>query len=346
MSVSRHSIQQRLPRGRRAIVLAALVALVLLVLVRGAGCGQLQAEPSAARIPGVTLTVTDDHGRRVLLDTDRPRPGDGTALGLLAANTRVIRDETSFFVKSVNGAAEGEDALGRPQHWNLILNGTRYGEDRATPQLHRGDHVWWDRREFTTSPTAANPGEVGAFPAPLAGVASGQRPVWLRCETPAGQACERIRAKLGSIGARLAGPVEIRREPQDPAAPIQLIVSRTSALERFDSSTRGFLAPPSDPQLLYVRLSKSGAFHTLDVGGTRLGTAVRARGGFIVAYGGVITRPIWIVAGVDSAGLLRASRAFDTPFLHGHTAIYLDDSGTHPLPESRADLDAADASDA
>lgn len=325
----------------RRVALATALALLLVVAAAIGSCG---TDPGAgARIPEVWLTVSVDHGRQLVLDTQDPKPGDGTALGLLEANAQVSHADGSYFVSSVDGLAEGDDARGRPQVWTLIVNGTVYSEDRATPQLHRGDRVWWDRRESTSSATAANPGAVGGFPAPLAGMAEGQRPVWLRCADPLGYACRRVKAALKVYRARLAGPVDIARDPRDALAPVQVIVAPVARLRSFDSPTRGFLASVDQPSLLFVRPSRSGAFHTLDVGGTRLGTAVRAGGGFVHAYASAITRPIWIVAGVDDLGLRRAARAFNTADLHARTAVWVDARGVHPLPESRAKLDAAAA---
>src|SRR5664280_2366196 len=80
----------------------------------------------------------------------------------------------------------------------------------ASTNVHPGDHVWWDRHDW--SQTEEVPAVVGSFPEPFLNGLGGKRlPVRLECESLGGYACRTIAARLRAAGvpAAIAAPGSI-----------------------------------------------------------------------------------------------------------------------------------------
>src|SRR6202035_432230 len=134
------------------------------------GCGL-----GAGRTPGaVQLVITRDFGARVLRQIDAPSvKGEETVMSLLMRNDAAVT--TRFgggFVQSIDGVAGGQEA-GQPVDWFYYVNGVEAGLGAAATKLHPGDHIWWDRHDW--SQTEHVPAVVGSFPEPFLHGIDGQR---------------------------------------------------------------------------------------------------------------------------------------------------------------------------
>ena len=153
------------PSGGRPL----LLALALLGAAALAGCG-LGAGPAPG---GVQLTVTRDFGSTVLGSWSAPRVvGQETVMSLLLRNAAVQTRYSGGFVQSIDGVAGGHER-GRAVDWFYYVNGIEAPKGAASTNLHSGDHVWWDRHDW--SQTEDVPAVVGSFPEPFLNGYEGKR---------------------------------------------------------------------------------------------------------------------------------------------------------------------------
>src|SRR5436190_22148641 len=99
-------------------LLAALAVLAALVV---AGCGL-----GAGQTPGSTsLLVTQDFGRKVLLDTQDPKiSGEDTVLRMLDRNTEIQTRFGGKFVQTIDGVSGGTRD-GQATDWIYYINGVQ-----------------------------------------------------------------------------------------------------------------------------------------------------------------------------------------------------------------------------
>jgi hypothetical protein len=148
----------------RRLVLALLAALLL------AGCGEERGQGEGS----ASLWVTRDRGEHVVLTADVP-----AGLTAMQALQREVDVETLFggrFVQSINGV---EGSLSSQRDWFYFVNGYEGDRSAAEYELHDGDVLWWDFREWGEQMRA--PVVVGAFPEPfLHGYEGERRPAVVR----------------------------------------------------------------------------------------------------------------------------------------------------------------------
>ena len=139
--------------------LAWLVSALGAVALAGCGLGA-GATPS-----GVKLVVSSDFGARLLPATGPLQvKGQETALSLLERNYRVATSDGGGFVESVDGLSGGQEA-GAPVDWFYYVNGVEATKGAAATNVHPGDHIWWDRHNW--SQTDDVPAVVGSLPMPV-----------------------------------------------------------------------------------------------------------------------------------------------------------------------------------
>jgi hypothetical protein len=302
--------------------LAATLPLLLGALaVAGCGLGPGPA-PSA-----VQLLVSRDFGARVLQLKRAPRvAGQETVMSLLIRNDQVATRYSGGFVQSVDGLAGGREA-GAPVDWFYYVNGVEATKGAAATTVHPGDHIWWDRHDW--SQTEDVPAVVGSFPEPFLNGLEGHRvPVRVECEALAGRACRAVLDRLRAAGVPAAASA-----PSSNAGPgtLRVLVGvwrRVGADPVAHTIANGPRA--------------SGVYATFAPGGRSLtvldqdGHAVRvfAGGAGLVAATreGSEGAPVWVVTGTDEAGVERAAGAFDEATLRERFAVAATAAGTLPAP--------------
>jgi hypothetical protein len=122
---------------------AQLLAIGSLLCLAGCGLGAGSA-PSAVR-----LLVTRDFGARVLHDTPDPkRSGQETVMSLLLRNYAVSTRFGGGFVQSIDRLPGGQES-GSPVDWFYYVNGVQATKGAAATDVHPGDHIWWDRHDWS-----------------------------------------------------------------------------------------------------------------------------------------------------------------------------------------------------
>jgi Domain of unknown function (DUF4430) len=300
---------------------AALLALAALVL---AGCGL-----GAGRAPtAIQLRVTRDFGSRSLQQAAAPKlSGQDTVMSLLMRNDKVTTRFGGGFVQSIDGVSGGQER-GQPVDWFYYVNGVEAGRGAASTNVHPGDHIWWDRHDW--SQTDHVPAVVGSFPEPFLNGTGGKRlPVRVECAAVAGRACRTVRRRLRSAGVP-AGVAAIG----GGGAPQTLRVMVGPWLNVRGDLVAGSILGGPRASGVYARFSKDGATLTLLERDGRAARALRSGAGLIAATRHAEDAPVWVVAGTDARGVDLAAQAFGTGVLQNRFAVAVTANGTVPLPEA------------
>lgn len=281
--------------GRRSLT----VWLVAAALAALSGCGLgAGAERSGA---GVDLRVTRDFGHELLFAKNDLRiREDETVMRLLKRNAEV---ETRFgggFVQTIDGLS-GKGA-GGASDWFYFVNGIEADEGAADYELSPGDVVQWDRRNWRTAQVRAI---VGAFPQPLLDGLGGKRfPVRVECQDAESAPCRDVKQTLRDAGIPATGGSLGAPGNQNVA---RVVVADWTSARALPTARLVELGP-----------RRSGVFARFADGGDTLellgedGAAVRSVGagaGLVAALRPNDRELLWLVTGVDDAGVAAAAAA-------------------------------------
>lgn len=299
--------------------LGALVLILALAALAGCGLG-------AGRTPGgVQLLVTRDFGARVLGSWNAPSAhGEETVMSLLERNAQVSTRYGGGFVQSVDGVSGGSEG-GAPVDWFYYVNGVEAPLGAAETKVHAGDHVWWDRHDW--SQTDHIPAVVGSFPEPFVNGIDGKRlPTRVQCSAVGGSACRGVLAELRSDGV----PAAVAAIGGSGAQILNVLVGPWPRISG-DLAAHAIAGGPAASGV-YAKFSSDG--HTLsllDQGGT-VRNSLTGSAGLVAATRIGEEAPTWVITGTDEAGVELAARAFNASTLAGRFAVAVSSAGTLALP--------------
>lgn len=297
---------------------ATALALLLTATLGAAGCGQTGDA-------GVSLLVTQSFGSRPIADLPQPRTtGATTPLGLLEANVRVkSRDGT---VRSVQGATAGTRG-GQARRWSAYVNGVQIDRAAMTAALHPGDAVWWDLHDVRA--TTRVPAVVGAFPAPFADGVDGKRlPVRIECSPPEIPGCQTVQDAMtaAKVFAAQGGLQQsLTKETLRVIVGPWLRIRADSTVKLLAGGPRAsgvYVRPAADARSIAVLDARGSVTRSLGPG-DGLVAATRLDDG----------QPVWIVTGVDDAGVKAATQALDAGNLKDHFALAVVGGRAVAVPE-------------
>ena len=247
-------------------------------------------------------------------------------MSLLMRNDTVTTRFGGGFVQSIEGVTGGQEA-GRPVDWFYYVNGVEAGRGAAATNVHPGDHIWWDRHDW--SQTDHVPAVVGSFPEPFLNGIEGKRlPVRVECADGAAAACETVKARLRASGV----PAAVAAIGAG-AAPETLRVRVGTWMSVQGELATETIAGGPRASGVYARFSKDGRTLTLLDQNGRPARALLTGAGLIAATRHAEDAPVWVVTGTDAAGVELAARAFDAAVLQSRFAVALTAAGALPLPE-------------
>ncbi|MGI8630945.1 MAG: DUF4430 domain-containing protein [Solirubrobacterales bacterium] len=316
----------RVPRHRqRGALIAAWLLLTALVLPAcGLGSGDEAANDS------VRLTVTKNFGTEdvVSANDQSARPGD-TALKLLDRNAEVETAYGGGFVQAVNGT-EGTGRSGggnrRLYDWFFYVNGIESPVGAEEYALKDGDWVWWDYREWTAAQQV--PAVVGLFPEPFVHGFEGKRfPTRIDCLGRSGD-CQAVSDALGDqdISASIAA------ERVRAGSEVLRVVVGTWDKVREDRAAAK-LADGPEASGVFAAFEGKGDGTELAVLDTR-GDETRRLGpgaGLVAAVALSDSQPVWVVTGVDDAGVEAAVELLEPESLRTSYAVAVEPEG-RPVP--------------
>src|SRR5437764_2341002 len=174
-----------------------LAALLLAALLAGCGLG------AGAGTGGVSLVVTRDFGDARVGGVHADRvPGSETVMRFLQRSFSVQTRYGGGFVQAINGLA-GKYGGGSRVDWFYYVNGIEADRGAAAFRLHRGDHVWWDRHDWSSAQRV--PAVVGSYPEPFLHGREGRRlPTRIDCASAAAAACGLVARSLRAAGVPAA----------------------------------------------------------------------------------------------------------------------------------------------
>jgi hypothetical protein len=303
-------------RGRASRTVACRSIAVSLALGASfAGCGL-----GAGRAPGgVQLVVTRDFGSTPLRTSRSPDVvGQETVMSLLMRNATVATRYGGGFVQSIDGLSGGSEG-GHAVDWFYYVNGVEAPQGAASTNVRRGDHIWWDRHDW--SQTDHIPAVVGSFPEPfLNGIGGKRLPVRVECAAVRGRPCTTVTSTLRAAGVPAAvAPLNSGTEPLT----LRVLVAPWSQL-RSDPEAASIQRGPAASGV-YVRFSPDAhALTVLDRDGNATGS-LGAGAGLIAATAAEEHAPAWVVTGTDASGVERAAGAFSQSTLSDRFAVVVDE---------------------
>lgn len=293
-----------------------------LAAILAAGCG-LGAGPAPT---AVQLSVTRDFGARALGSGGSPRvQGQETVMSLLLRNDTVTTRFGGGFVQSIYGLAGGQEG-GRPVDWFYYVNGVEAPKGAAATNVHPGDHIWWDRHDW--SQTNDVPAVVGSFPEPFLNGLDGKRlPVRVECAVVQGDPCRTVTARLRAIGV----PAAIAAIGSGGgSSTLRVLVGVWTALDS-DAAAREIGRGPRSSGV-YAHFSVDGKTLTLLDQDGHTARLLTAGAGLLAATRQGEEAPVWVVTGTDAAGLALAAAALQESALQSHFALAVSPQGSIPVP--------------
>jgi hypothetical protein len=299
-----------------------LLALVLCAATLG-GCG-LGAGPAPS---AVKLSVTRDFGTRVLHHSGALKlRGQETVMSLLSRNYPITTRYGGGFVESIEGLSGSQEGS-KPVDWFYYENGMQATKGAAATNVSRGDHIWWDRHDW--SQTNDVPAVVGSFPEPFLNGIEGKRyPVRVECAQVSGVACMTVRAQLRMLGVPAAAAgLGAGSEPKS----LRLIVGAWSQIG-YALSAQSIERGPRASGVYGVFSPDGRTFTPLDQDGKHL-PPLTAGTGLIAATRQGEDAPIWVITGTDAAGVALAAKSFNESALRDRFAVLVTTAGSLALPE-------------
>ena len=296
-------------RGSAAALAAALAL---------AGCGL----GAGSKSTHVSLLVTQGFGAQTLVSKPAPKiVGADTVMRMLERNANVSTRFGGGFVESIDGHSGAGSA-----DWYYYVNGVQAGRGAADTKLHSGDHVWWDRHDW--SATESIPAVVGSFPEPFAHGHNGKRwPLMIECTKPRSQPCKGVENEFSGLGF-VASLCALLCSQYNQSLPV--LVGPYATLTPAPAALK--LAGPASASGVYARFEDGGRrLALLDQSG-RVVRTVGAGAGLVAATRYRGQPPTWFVTGTDEAGVAAAVQAFNTQTLQEHFAVAVVDDAAIPLP--------------
>jgi hypothetical protein len=288
----------------------ACVAAAALAALSGCGVGP-GAERSGA---GVDLRVTRDFGHELVLARDGLRiREDETVMRLLRRNAEVDTRFGGGFVQSIDGVAGR--GPGGTSDWFYYVNGIEAAEGAADYEVSPGDVVQWDRREW--SETADVRAIVGAFPQPLLDGLGGKRfPVRVECQDSESSPCRDVKRTLRDGGIPANGSSLGAPGNQNVA---RVVVAEWVRARELPSARLIELGPRRSG--VFARFADEGeTLELLGEDGQRV-RSVGAGAGLVAALRPTDDELLWLVTGVDEAGVEAAAAALRPEILRDAFAI-------------------------
>jgi hypothetical protein len=287
------------------------------VLLAGCGLG-----PGEARKGGAELRVTRDFGHVRLYDVKRAKLRESdTVMRFLRAQRKVDTRYGGRFVQAIDGLEGSQESGSRD--WFFFVNGFESEVGAAERKLEKGDVVQWDYRRWDGAMRV--PAIVGAYPEPFVHGIEGKRlPVRVECADPGAGACSEVKDRLDRIGAR-PGSSSLGVPASDKV--LRVVVGKWSDVRAVRAAATIEKGPSASG--VFARLGRS--LQLLDEQG-RVVRDAPPGSGLLAATRREDEGVVWVVTGLDDAGVDAAAAALDEPTLRDAFAVAATPDGVVRLP--------------
>jgi uncharacterized protein DUF4430 len=301
--------------ARKSIGVSVAVTAALTLAGCGLGAGSTPT--------GVSLLVTQGFGAQTVVSGSRPKiVGADTVMRMLQRNATVATRYGGGFVESIDGLSGGGSS-----DWFYYVNGVQAAKGAADTKLHDGDHVWWDRHQWSAAESI--PAVVGSFPEPFVDGYGGRRyPLRIECTQTGSKACAAVEHDFAAmnieafLGCLLCSQYNLS---------LRVVVGPYATLTGDPAADQ--LARGVGASGVFARFEDHGARLALLGPSGRVVHTAAAGAGLVAATRFMGQPPVWFVTGTDGAGVAAAVRAFDAATLDQHFAVAVVDGAAIPLPD-------------
>ena len=277
----------------------------------------------AATPTSVSLLVTQGFGAQTVVSDSRPKiVGADTVMRMLQRNATVATRYGGGFVEGINGLSGGGSS-----DWFYYVNGVQAPKGAADTKLHNGDHVWWDRHQWSAAESI--PAVVGSFPEPFVDGYGGRRyPLRIECTQTGSKACAAVEHDFAAmnieafLGCLLCSQYNLS---------LRVVVGPYATLTGDPAADQ--LARGVGASGVFARFEDHGARLALLGPSGRVVRTAAAGAGLVAATRFMGQPPVWFVTGTDAAGVEAAVSAFDAATLDQHFAVAVVDGAAIPLPD-------------
>ena len=303
------------------------VAIALLgAALATAGCGL----GPGSDVGPVWLTVTRDYGAAPVLPpaSDEATEAD-TVMSVLERDAPIATRYGGGFVQSIDGL-EAQERFGRSSDWFFYVNGVESTVGAADYPLHGGEAIWWDYRDWSAAMRV--PAVVGSWPQPFTGGYDGERrPVAVEC-LGGGEACGAVRGALAGAGVGAESKSGLDAESGSAPDAIRILVGPWARL-RQDAAAAQIEDGPQASGVFAEFEHRGTGFRLTGLGVDGKPARIFGSGaGLVAATRRYEAPPIWLVTGVDPAGVRAAAGLLDAGDLRDHYAVATEGGRETPLP--------------
>jgi Domain of unknown function (DUF4430) len=293
-------------------------------------------EESESEQASATIRITKDFGHETVLFAQVPVKEGDTVMDILNnSGTTITTSYNGGFVESIAGIAsqyQVGDATSKKVDWFYYVNGLMAEVGAAEYPVFPGDQIWWDYHTWETE--IQSPALIGNYPHPFVKGLGEEPAPEITVMYTAGyqQQAENIVSSLKDIRPAIKEPVSWD-EQQFSKESALILVGDTQSLRKSQQVTAIF--DHRDIHGLYAHI-EAAAIQTYDQAGQPAEVYNQPGTGLLVSTLNMQNRlPIWIVTGIDEAGLEQAIRRMspaDSQQIEGFFGAILTDEEIIRLP--------------
>ncbi|NLT07394.1 MAG: DUF4430 domain-containing protein [Solirubrobacterales bacterium] len=309
-------------------VLVPAVCVTAAVVAGGCGGDSAPAEEGQT----ASQRITRDFGRVELAAEELPVDDRTTVSDMLESRHDIKVYSFRGWPKDIDGLATRSGGEIETS-WILNVNGIEADHSPRGYPVGPGDVIQWDYRDWYTTLDAR--ATVGAFPATFTrGMFGRPFATTVECADPASTACDVVKGSLRDAGVPLDGS-----RPEGPR-PQALDVQRARVLVGPWPRWR----EREWPSRLDIGAGSSGVFARFDEAADRItlldwdARAVKSVGagsGLVAAMKPTEQDLVWLITGVDAAGVERAARALGSDELQNAFALVVTPERSYKVPLPR-----------
>lgn len=296
----------------------AVAIALLFAALAAAGCG---LGPGKG-VGGVELAVTRDYGAVPVLHRQLGDLNESdTVMRALEGSADISTRYGGGFVQSIEGL-EAQESVDRSLDWFFYVDGVESTVGAADYQLHGGESVWWDYRDWGEAMRV--PAVVGSWPQPfLDGYDGKRRQVAIEC-LGGDDACATVRGSLEGVGVSVV--------PGAPDGAIRVLVGPWARLRSDPAAAQIEKGPQASG--VFADFEEDGNEYKLRGLGEdgKVGRTFGSNAGLVAATRRYDAAPVWVVSGASTAGVESAAGLLNQADLQDRYAVAVEGGEETPLP--------------
>lgn len=253
----------------------------------------------------VTLLITRDFGRQVLLKKQAAINNNSTVIDVLKANSDVITKYDGGYVGSIQGLESQSGGItGDNLDWFYYINGICSDAGAGDYALKPGEYVWWDYHAWK-SIGFVNSAVIGCYPEPfIHGYRGKVNGVTVMASAQNAGLAAKLEQTLKKQGTARVNTAELNNSLLEKRTHPTIVMGTWSELKHLEWLNQFNNAYRKTGTSVHFT---DNSLELLDYHGNVTRT-ISGSGGIIAAAGAGLgdAAPLWIIAGTDENGLQQA----------------------------------------